>query len=52
MSLFKTLTGAGKMTQWLSALVAVPEDLDSTPRTHMTTHTICNSSPKRYDALF
>jgi hypothetical protein len=26
------------MVQWLKALAALPEDLDSTPSTHVTAH--------------
>ena len=29
---------AGKMTQWIRALAALPENLDSIPSTHMAAH--------------
>lgn len=35
-----------EMAQWLKALVTLPEDLGSIPRTHMVAHNLCYSSSK------
>jgi hypothetical protein len=51
-NLFKmTYRGPGEMAQWLRALVALPEDVDLIPSTHMVAYTICSSS-SRDQSLF
>ena len=39
-------TVARDIVQWLRALVALEEDLDLSPSTHVMVTTICNSSSK------
>lgn len=38
--------GAGDMAQWLKALAALAEDLGLIPRTHVSAHNVCYSSPR------
>ena len=44
------MSGAGEMSQWLTALAALPKDLDPIPSTH-TAADNCNSSSSRSDTL-
>lgn len=42
----------GQVAQRLKALTILAEDLDSDPTTHITAHTVCNSSSRLCDVLF